>query len=201
MIRRLRRPTLRVVVRCASTLLRQLRWLGRTRQGPHPVSLINQKAQRSLGSLVYWRRDRDYSAPLAPHPSGRRRCASTFLRQLRWLGRTRQGSHPVSLINQKAQRSLGSLVYWRRDRDSNPGYGCPYNGFRIRPVRPLRHLSKSARIIAASGMRRKCFREVPRQGDERLPRRLRSRRRGLGGSGPCPFFCVFPYPRGGTRQG
>ena len=30
---------------------------------------------------------------------------------------------------------------WQRDRDSNPGYPCRYNGFRIRPVRPLRHLS------------------------------------------------------------
>jgi hypothetical protein len=30
---------------------------------------------------------------------------------------------------------------WRRDRDSNPGWGHPHNGFRDRPVRPLRHLS------------------------------------------------------------
>ncbi len=30
---------------------------------------------------------------------------------------------------------------WRRDRDSNPGWSCPHNGFRDRPVRPLRHLS------------------------------------------------------------
>ena len=29
----------------------------------------------------------------------------------------------------------------RKDRDSNPGYGYPYNGFRDRPDRPLRHLS------------------------------------------------------------
>ena len=33
---------------------------------------------------------------------------------------------------------------WQRDRDSNPGYPCGYNGFRIRPVRPLRHLSTSS---------------------------------------------------------
>tara|TARA_R100000081_G_scaffold13398_1_gene5343 strand:+ start:73 stop:333 length:261 start_codon:yes stop_codon:yes gene_type:complete len=25
-----------------------------------------------------------------------------------------------------------ALDFWRRVRDSNPGYGCPYNGFRIR---------------------------------------------------------------------
>ena len=30
---------------------------------------------------------------------------------------------------------------WRRDRDSNPGWACTHNGFRDRPVRPLRHLS------------------------------------------------------------
>ena len=29
----------------------------------------------------------------------------------------------------------------RRGRDSNPRYSCPYNGFRDRPDRPLRHLS------------------------------------------------------------
>lgn len=29
----------------------------------------------------------------------------------------------------------------RKDRDSNPGYSYLYNGFRDRPVRPLRHLS------------------------------------------------------------
>lgn len=30
---------------------------------------------------------------------------------------------------------------WRRDRDSNPGRGYPRNGFRDRPVQPLRHPS------------------------------------------------------------
>src|SRR2546421_12933935 len=32
--------------------------------------------------------------------------------------------------------------YWRRDRDSNPGYGVnPYNALAGRPLRPLGHLS------------------------------------------------------------
>jgi hypothetical protein len=35
-------------------------------------------------------------------------------------------------------------VIWRRDRDSNPGWACTHNGFRDRPVRPLRHLSTEA---------------------------------------------------------
>ena len=31
----------------------------------------------------------------------------------------------------------------RRDRDSNPGNSYPFTAFRVRPDRPLRHLSKS----------------------------------------------------------
>ena len=31
----------------------------------------------------------------------------------------------------------------RRERDSNPRYSCPYTAFRVRPDRPLRHLSLS----------------------------------------------------------
>ncbi len=34
----------------------------------------------------------------------------------------------------------------RRVRDSNPRYACAYNGFRDRPVRPLRQLS-AAKIV------------------------------------------------------
>ena len=30
---------------------------------------------------------------------------------------------------------------WRRERDSNPRWTCAHNGFRDRPVQPLRHLS------------------------------------------------------------
>ena len=30
---------------------------------------------------------------------------------------------------------------WRRGRDSNPRYGCPYTAFRVRRIRPLCHLS------------------------------------------------------------
>ena len=33
------------------------------------------------------------------------------------------------------------FVVLRRGRDSNPRYSCPYTAFRVRPVRPLRHLS------------------------------------------------------------
>ena len=31
---------------------------------------------------------------------------------------------------------------WRRGRDSNPRYGCPYAAFRVRCIQPLCHLSE-----------------------------------------------------------
>src|SRR6202030_2861160 len=31
--------------------------------------------------------------------------------------------------------------HWRRGRDLNPRYGCPYAAFRVRCIRPLCHLS------------------------------------------------------------
>src|SRR5688572_5819132 len=39
---------------------------------------------------------------------------------------------------------------WRRERDSNPRYGCPYSGFRDRPIQPLSHLSagENTRVIS-----------------------------------------------------
>ena len=47
------------------------------------------------------------------------------------------------VLSSKAHIDQSSMAWlaWQRDRDSNPGYPCRYNGFRIRPVRPLRHLS------------------------------------------------------------
>src|SRR5262245_35036991 len=35
---------------------------------------------------------------------------------------------------------------WRRGWDSNPRYACTHNGFRDRPDRPLRHLSRATLI-------------------------------------------------------
>lgn len=34
-----------------------------------------------------------------------------------------------------------AVRFWRKERDSNPRYSYPYTAFRVRPVRPLRHLS------------------------------------------------------------
>ena len=38
------------------------------------------------------------------------------------------------------QHLFASFVL-RKERDSNPRYSCPYTAFRVRPDRPLRHLS------------------------------------------------------------
>ena len=62
------------------------------------------------------------------------------------------GRYTVSLSFRGAQRRRAAIAAakparrlnaekWRRDRDSNPGNCCQLNGFRDRPVRPLRHLS------------------------------------------------------------
>ena len=44
----------------------------------------------------------------------------------------------------------GSVPKWRRGWDSNPRYPYGYNGFRDRPDRPLRHLSRRPRLIGAT---------------------------------------------------
>ncbi len=39
---------------------------------------------------------------------------------------------------------LVAATDWRRGRDLNPRYGCPYAAFRVRCFQPLSHLSKGA---------------------------------------------------------
>ena len=43
------------------------------------------------------------------------------------------------------------IKIWRRGRDSNPRNACTLNGFRDRPVRPLRHLSKKVDLSVDGG--------------------------------------------------
>ena len=40
-----------------------------------------------------------------------------------------------------------SVLSWRRGRDSNPRYGCPYAAFRVRCFQPLSHLSGSCGAV------------------------------------------------------
>ncbi len=80
-----------------------------------------------------------------PRPPGRRlrrrsgiaaRCQSN--RHFRFLG-----FEPRNRRGQTCERGRSGPFanVWRRGRDSNPRYSREYNGFRDRPVRPLRHLS------------------------------------------------------------
>ena len=39
------------------------------------------------------------------------------------------------------QKFFGIIILLRRERDSNPRNSCPFTAFRVRPDRPLRHLS------------------------------------------------------------
>ena len=46
-----------------------------------------------------------------------------------------------------------SVLKWRRGRDSNPRYGCPYAAFRVRCFQPLSHLSGGENEAKASSRR------------------------------------------------
>lgn len=62
-----------------------------------------------------------------------------FQRTANGMSHAPENKKPLYLIE------LQGLFYvWRRDRDSNPRYPRRYNGFRIRPIRPLWHLSNGA---------------------------------------------------------
>lgn len=50
------------------------------------------------------------------------------------------GTVPLLFLKVLINQCVGERK-WRRGWDSNPRYPCGYNGFRDRPVRPLRHLS------------------------------------------------------------
>ena len=62
--------------------------------------------------------------------------------------RSARGCHPCLryvLSPMCPGRTLMTLILWRRGRDSNPRYGCPYAAFRVRCDRPLCHLSVAVR--------------------------------------------------------
>ena len=46
---------------------------------------------------------------------------------------------------------------WRRGRDSNPRYGCPYAAFRVRCFQPLSHLSAGRQVDKAMDERRDSY--------------------------------------------
>ena len=89
--------------------------------------------------------------PEAPHQitqsqqvrriSARRERISAVSAWAQWGASRLQPSKTTRNSGRASERRTGLREGWRRDRDSNPGWGHPHNGFRDRPVRPLRHLS------------------------------------------------------------
>jgi hypothetical protein len=62
-----------------------------------------------------------------------------------------RGSAPAELQEIRFAPSPPTLKWppregWRRGRDSNPRYGCPYAAFRVRCIQPLCHLSGASEI-------------------------------------------------------
>ena len=116
----------------------------------------HQKVDRPAGTLP---EAPEVERPSMPGQSGLPRSPSGLPpRSMRLRGRA--GSHagglhmpcwygPATTKNPLPLAGAGFLdfigpcctVIWRRSRDSNPGWGHPHNGFRDRPVQPLRHSS------------------------------------------------------------
>jgi hypothetical protein len=60
---------------------------------------------------------------------------------LRSFGETPYALHVSVWRATRSPKGVG----WRRGRDSNPRYGCPYAAFRVRCIQPLCHLSAESR--------------------------------------------------------
>jgi hypothetical protein len=86
------------------------------------------------------------------------------------LGGRRRGCPRHPSVTDLRSRSPGDFGRhdWRRGWDSNPRYGCPHNGFRDRPIRPLWHLSEHRRVERGGPYRWR--RSVTSQAAPRPPR-------------------------------
>src|SRR5690606_3343243 len=110
----------------------------------------NKKAPKGA-FLLGWRRGWDCS----PHPWGsplRGPPGAVPIRSRR-IGRNRwvnYGWFEASLHQQIKRPRWGLFICWRRGWDSSPRYARAHNGFRDRPVRPLRHLSITLRFNTAT---------------------------------------------------
>jgi hypothetical protein len=63
------------------------------------------------------------------------------------------GSHPVYANKNSLQTQ--AIFIWRRDRDSNPGYGCPHTRVPGVHLQPLGHLSSTFYYTDFSGQLRR----------------------------------------------
>ena len=81
-------------------------------------------------------------------------------------------------------RNFANLENWRRERDSNPRNGFPFNGFQDRRLKPLGHLS--ARRTLFTGANHKCF-SLPNHKRLSTPNAGAKRR-------PATYFAIFSSP-------
>ncbi len=97
--------------------------------------------------------------PTLPLPVPLKNCADAKARRL---------PRTVPRVRIPLGFSAISRTCWRRGWDSNPRYAHAYNGFRDRPVRPLRH--PSARSSACQGPQGACGPDRPARNYPKAPR-------------------------------
>ena len=93
-------------------------------------------------------------------------CIFTFLSDLSHTNKF------VAPFRQKKDSNLSCcllfLIYLRKERDSNPRYSYPYTAFRVRPIRPLWHLSKSTAKIDKKLRKEQKEKETPPKNHEEI---------------------------------
>ena len=145
------RPRDRVVLLYPSGLDYVSAFFGALYAGAVAVPIYPPRPNRSLDRLEAILEDVDASVAL-----GRPR-------QPHLLSLHAREADPLEPAGRQPVRSTSMpliLLIWRRGRDSNPRYGCPYAAFRVRCIQPLCHLSASLRhglsvvglYLAAPGM-------------------------------------------------
>ena len=97
-----------------------------------PDKMQREALQRRAGTQVLLRR-----ATFRAHLSRMRRECGSRLRRASLHASGQRSARGVLRI-----RLNTAATAWRRGRDSNPRYGCPYAAFRVRCIQPLCHLSE-----------------------------------------------------------
>ena len=138
--------------------LEPLRSVFESSEGSRRPTVNIAKALHLGLNAIYFTSQRHCVITQPDHESGNQRIRTLFGRMMcaRTASRASQRKPQPKFFKQH-RGFAGSLVVskslyitdayaWRRGRDSNPRYGCPYAAFRVRCDRPLCHLS-----VAASG--------------------------------------------------
>ena len=110
--------------------------------GSSSSSPCRQKKKAPCGAIFLAEREGLIRRPMAANPSSGRWLTS-FAARPHWRRRrcvSRTGVL-IQLPLPPKKRPLTGPFFWRRGRDSNPRSPRGDNAFRVRPVRPLRHLS------------------------------------------------------------